>query len=241
MIGRPRKTVLITKLSALKQTMSNLKSRCKAIWFILKQVWYIPFIWSLAWFSYWIFRATLVLKTPILQGDAVNYLGTAISIVALLVAGYGAKARIKKPLQTTTKIFTSLKKELPFHGDYLKKNNRNQSLLRKPVQSTQLDRSMQPKPQLKQQSPIETNHIQKEIKIAQEPVQPHSSATTSYGSSNQLSGGLSSQDLSSECLTCAHLIKCTHRQKRAIELQSPGKVQTVCRFATDFSNKQPQK
>jgi hypothetical protein len=252
----------MTRLTGLKHAMSNIESKCKAILFVLKQVWYIPFIWSLAWFSYWIFHSTIVLNTPIFQGNPVNYLGAAISIIALLIKGYSARAPIKKSLEATSKISTTLKKDFTFHKHYPGENIQKQSLLRKSAQSVQLEHltklKPQLKPQLKQQPPIEIRPIHKEIRINVKPVQlqpcvtspeqrqsiaalptqPRASGVTPPDSSNQLARarrGPSSQDPSSECLTCAHLINCKNRQKRTSELESKGDDRLPCRFAAGFS------
>lgn len=48
-------------------------------------MWYVPFFWSLTWFSYWILHEVLILNTPLIQVNPVNCVGAVTSILVLLL------------------------------------------------------------------------------------------------------------------------------------------------------------
>jgi len=235
MTSQPKKTILIAKLSALNRAIASFKHKCRTAWSIAKQVWYIPFLWSLAWYSYWIFHGAIVLKTPLLQGNVLNYSGAAISIVALLIAGYRARAPIRRSVETASA-------HLTFHKNQsrLGQNSQNQSLPLKPMQGAQAEHPKQTSmPQAKRQLLIETSQLQKETKLPQKPAHPPSSVSALPQSPSQSSQSYTSknQGTENECLTCANLINCAYRQKRIVELKSQGARPTPCRYAAELARK----
>jgi hypothetical protein len=160
-----------------------------------------------------------------------NYLGAGISIVALLVAGYRARAPIRRSVGTASA-------RLSFHKNQLEKSSQIQSLPPKPVLGTHMEHTKQiGTPQPKHQQPIETSQLQKEIKLTQKPAHRPSSISALPSSMVQSGKPNTSKNLDSECLTCANLLKCTYRQKRAIELRSQGENCTPCRYAAELSSK----
>jgi len=236
MINRGKKAVLAAKLSALSQALSNLKCKCQTVWFIVKQIWYIPFFWSLAWYSYWIFRSAIVFNTPLLQINATDYLGAIISIVALIIAGYRAKAPIKRSVEVANAIGINVKRAFS-SKDHLKEGGQVPSLPRKPLPSTQAEIPRQLKPEVKHLSPVETRPSpQKETVIAKKPALSPSNISVFSGNVSRSSQDHASSDLSTECLTCAKLVNCTYRQKRAIEL-SQGENISPCRFNAELPSK----
>jgi hypothetical protein len=105
MIKGDKRSVLVARLSSSKNAIAKIKSKCRVIWSIVKQVWYVPFIWSLAWFSYWIFQESLVMGQSITQSNIYNQIGLAISIVAVFVAGYtSGKSRDKNQSDQSKRI-----------------------------------------------------------------------------------------------------------------------------------------
>jgi hypothetical protein len=237
MISRPKKTVLTAKFSALNQAVANFKCKCRIVWLVVKQIWYIPFLWSLAWYSYWIFRSALVFNTPILQISAVDYLGASISIVALLIAGYRAREPIKRSVAMASDIGINMKKAFS-PKDHLKESVQTQPLPRKPVQNRQIEMQLQPKPQEKNKPPVQRPLPPNRIAVAGKPIEQSSDMEGLSGSVNRSSQAQASKDFSTECLTCAKLVNCTYRQKRAMELSSSGN-HAPCRFAAEFSNRDP--
>jgi hypothetical protein len=215
MINQSKKAVLMAKLAALNQTIANFKAKCQPAWLIIKQTWYIPFLWSLAWYSYWIFHSAIVLKIPFYEGNTSNYVGVAVSVTALLAAGYRARHPIKKSVGIAAN-----------------------SLLRKPTHTTQTDRPKQPAPNLKQAPTTETRQVQKEINPVTRPMQTISSVTSfSSGHDNKPPSRQSPKDFSSECLTCPNLISCTYRQKRIVELSTQNGNNTPCPYKSVVSKR----
>ena len=82
----------------------------------------MPFIWSLTWFSYWIFHDIVVLKTPPIQVNPLNYVGSIISIAFILAA-----TQIGRSIQTAlalagTQIKKSIKAAFALIGTRIKWN-----------------------------------------------------------------------------------------------------------------------
>jgi hypothetical protein len=216
------------KLSALNQYLSNFKCKGGTIWFVLKQVWYIPFLWSLAWYSYWIFRNAIVLKTPLLEGNILDYLGAALSIAALLFAGYRARTPIKRSVEAASA-------RLPFQKNHLAKSGQNQPLPQRPVQNVHIEPTKQIRPPQLKQQPIEPNRLQKETMLTQKPLKSTPNNTAFSSNIAQSGKGHASKSLESECLTCAKLIDCTYRQRRALELRSGTNVSS-CSYAAKLQS-----
>jgi len=210
MIDQSKKAILMAKLLALNQTVANLKTKCQRAWLIIKQTWYIPFLWSLAWFSYWIFHSAIVLKAPFYGGNNLNYVGAAISIAALLIAGYNARRPIRKSIGITV-----------------------HSLFRKPIHTTQTEHPKKPEPDLEQIPRTEIRQAQKEISPKMQQAQM-TAAVTSFSSNYENKPALSQahKDFSSECLTCPNLINCTYRQKRTVELCTQNGNNNPCPYTS---------
>ncbi len=50
---------------------------------IFRQLWFLPFLWSLTWFLYWLLRDILLLHGSFLEGNLWNYMGIVLSLAAL--------------------------------------------------------------------------------------------------------------------------------------------------------------
>jgi hypothetical protein len=229
MIGRPRKTLLASKVSALTKAVANVKGKCQTIWHFGKQVWYIPFLWSLAWYSYWIFRSVIVLKTPLLQINAIDYFGAVVSMAALLVAGYRAKGPIKKSVAKITQI--NVKRTLSHNNPMEAKQIR--PLSRKTEPSLQMLTAKQPQLKILNKLSVEKRIQAPEMAPPRKPVQQVSRANEITRSRDKPVSP--PKDFSTECLTCAKLVNCTYRQQRVAELNSMGSNALPCSFAASFS------
>ena len=227
------KDILTTKLSKLNSAFANFRNKFKTVWFVLKQVWYVPFIWSLAWYSYWIFRNTIVLKTPLMQVNPTDYLGVAISIVALIVAGHRSRAPTSKSVATAAKASIKVKNALTSHKDNNIPKIQPHSFNREYAKSTQANQPKQLTQESKYQPQIKTT-CTLEIDKAHENKQSPSRTKTlpikvADSKLNQVEQGLSA-----ECLTCKKLVRCTNRQKRAVELSSQIPNHTACPYSTEL-------
>jgi hypothetical protein len=101
---------------------SATQTKYKELWFYYKKIWYMPFIWSLTWFSYWIFHDIVVLKTPPIQVNPVNYVGTIISIAFILAASQIGRSIQAALALAGTQIKTSIKAAFAFVGTRTKRN-----------------------------------------------------------------------------------------------------------------------
>jgi hypothetical protein len=233
MIGRPKKNILASKFSAMNQTMASFKDKFHAVWLFVKQVWYIPFLWSLAWYSYWVFRSALVFNMPLLEINAMDYFGIVISMVALLIAGYRARKPIRKSLAMTTDIGANIKRAFSPEN-----RPRGSSQIRfgslKTVRDTEVQMQRQPKLENRPHLSAEIQVLHSKIISPKKPLLRASNAAN-FSNNFQPSRPHPSKDLSTECLTCAQLLNCTYRSKRVAELNSQGNSHSPCRFAKGLS------
>jgi hypothetical protein len=228
--------------------ISKFKSVCENLWFISKQVWYVPFIWSLAWFSYWISHGLITLKQSPLQGNPLHYIGAAISITALLIAGHTtAKLRImtlfKKPARAinvnASKIsrFPTKAKAYLFRKISFKKQRERKNLPQKPAEKFILkEQEHSPpktlKPQIDHQSlikssqspkPQETPMSSQQQQTPPSPIAAPQSLVSINPVPNQTekSQTQKTQETNLDCLICPKLISCNHRYNRPAETETP--------------------
>ncbi len=110
---------LVKKMSnPSSQGIGKFRSTCQDLYSLGKQAWYVPFIWSLAWFSYWTFHDALVLK-QITQGTPSALLGLSISISALLFGGYvSGKPVTRRVAEKANGFVGMLKRKFLFRGSF---------------------------------------------------------------------------------------------------------------------------
>lgn len=203
MIKRSKKGFPIAKLSTSNETITKFKGKCRDIWSFIKKVWYVPFIWSLAWFSYWMFYGAIVFNQALTHGDPLNYLGAAISIAALLIAGYVSR-KSKEKLVSLGKAPEREKIHAP-------------PLPQKPMQKIKIEKTEHVEPKTKDQSLIEMNPLQESSEMPQKPPPPPSTTSAFHNRIYQTTQAPKSQVIASECLTCPNLVDCKHRQNRTNE------------------------
>ena len=223
MVSRAKKAGPNLKLLASHQTIRSLGNRCRKIWSIIKQIWYIPFIWSLTWYSYWILREVVVLNTPLIQVNPMNYLGAFISISVLLVA--------------TPRLGTKIRKV--FHvGVRIKNNDKSTSFsyAKQSVRDIQEEKLKPHKLQVNLQNSIEKSGIEKPEQPTQKLIRPHSDANALSSSESYSNHYNIGQKVSPECLTCANLINCKFRREESGEPQAKGHESIKCPFAAELSD-----
>ncbi len=228
MANRNKEDVLLPNRSTLNETTTGIKRRCKSIWLLIKQVWYIPFLWSLAWFSYWIFYSVIVSNQLLTQVNPLNYVGIAISIGALLIAGYISGKSINKKVVEKISIIFNLKKIFSFRKTRNEKKARSHSLTQKFMPRNKVEQPKPLKPQINHASIIEQGQIQTPYEPIQEPVQVSATPRVLASQSKHPDQTRESQEIGPECLVCPNLVNCTHRQNRIIDSETP------CPFATNL-------
>jgi len=185
--------------------LTRLRTACRDLWLIAKQAWYVPFIWALAWFSFWIFRDFVVLNYALAQGNPSNYVGAAISITALLAAGIvSAKSRKKALLENSS---SAEENTIETH-EFL-------------VAHDEGAREKQPKPFVRRQSPIETSQVQNLYDRTSKLGQTQTNPPALPGQDEHFGQIQRSRDASSDCLVCPSLLTCNHRKNRSIESATP--------------------
>jgi hypothetical protein len=237
MVSRAKKTFANVKLSALDQTILVLSNRCRDIWLLYTQIWYVPFIWSLSWFSFWILRGAVVFNKSLVQGNPVNYFGAIISIVALLLAvpRFGTRALIRKTsVLVGTQIGMKIKNAFFLVEVLIRSRRIGFSWRKKLVQNIKVEKLMPQKLQVKFQSPIKRSQTAK-LEPPKQLKQPSSSLRTLSGNTNYSNQHQLSQEIPEECLTCANLISCDYRQNRFVDSETEAQKRVTCRFAAELS------
>ena len=220
MIKDSRKGVLIAKLSTSNEAITKIKNKCKDIWLIIKQVWYVPFIWSLAWFSYWIFQESIVPEHSLTQGNYSNYLGLAISIAGILLAGYiSGKSRNKDP-KITGKAEVEKKSSLTLNQASPIQDSQEALLSQELFQEKDFDKSSESEQQSRYPLSTEPSKIKTPDKMSNEKVQNREMKDNSVPQDDSSFNAQEQQDIALDCLICPNLTSCDHRQKITAESKS---------------------
>jgi hypothetical protein len=70
----------------IPKVIPTILNRLNDIWHTYKQIWYVPFIWSFTWYSYWIIFDVAVWNRPLAQLNLWNCIGATTSAIFLLAA-----------------------------------------------------------------------------------------------------------------------------------------------------------
>lgn len=219
MIKRSKNGVPIAKLSTSNEATTELKRKFAELWSFIKQVWYVPFIWSLAWFSYWIFQENVILSHPVTQGNYFNYVGFTISMIAIIVKGWISKSN-RENIEERAKIFGSKNASSKFHT--------TQSEM--PSTETQYLEFEHLKPQPEHYSLIDEDQTEQltetDIDSTRSPIFTSEISPSKVDRVSQNTD----QEIPSDCLLCPNLANCDQRKKRSNE---PG---TPCPLGSTTSN-----
>ena len=79
------KKPITTVMNAADSVGAATGSRWHKILKLLKEIWYIPFVWSLTWYLYWTIRDVVVFNRGLLEITPWNYVGIVASVTALLM------------------------------------------------------------------------------------------------------------------------------------------------------------
>jgi hypothetical protein len=213
--SRAKKAVLNLRLIAAYQTGVSLGGKCRDILSIIKQMWFVPFFWSLTWFSYWIIRDIFVLNNSLTQVKPLNLAGAIFSISVLLLATprLGTSIRKKAILLRTHRGING--KEDLIHT-HIRPDNYNRSTsfhnVKNIAPTTQVEKIHLEKPQRKYQAPFRKNEIAEPKNVSEKITKSQSIANALSSSANYSRQNQMSQEISAECLTCANLVSCNHRR-----------------------------
>lgn len=197
-------------LSASKEDTSAFRNKCKHAWSFIKQVWYVPFIWSLAWFSYWIFQETIAIGQPLSQGSNLNFLGAAISVCALLIKGGISRKSDKKTVKSKKKAEMEEKiwledSKLPDEKAFEESTSWESEILEAKdihYSSTEANQTLEP-------HEMTAKNLQDPATSSKIPTQ-----NTTFDQTEN-------QEIPSDCLLCPNLANCDQRQRRSAERGIP--------------------
>ena len=218
MIKRSKNGVPVAKLSTSNEATTEFKSKLAELWSFIKQVWYVPFIWSLAWFSYWIFQENIILGHPITQGNYFNHIGFTISMIAIIVKGWISKSN-KEKIKVRERISDSKDASTEFH--------KTQSEM--PSKESQYWESENLNPQPQHYSLIDEDQTEQLTKTDIDSIRSPMFTEISHSKVDRVSQN-TNQEIPSDCLLCPNLANCDYRKKRSNE---PG---TPCPFASTTPN-----
>jgi hypothetical protein len=237
MVNRTAKPISSVTLSALNQTIIGLRDKHTDVWSTGKQSLCMHFIWSLACYAYWIFRAVFVRNSQLAKENPLNHFGTVTSISGLLVAGHRFGEIVKKKsVAAGTKIGTGMKKAISFAETRVRKSGKVAFFRRKLMHDNQMEKQEQPKIEREHEAP-ETSRVEKPSLDTQEYGTATPNVSAPSGNLTLSAKGQVSQEIAAECLTCENLIRCNFRSNLSEE--SGGQVQNgvSCRFAAELSRK----
>jgi hypothetical protein len=210
---------------------TKFKDKCRDIWLFIKQVWYVPFIWSLAWFSYWICHDAIILGQPLPQITRTNFVGVTISIAAILFAGFIHRKSSEKIAKKTGITEIEKKNSLKFNKTLSEKESQNMLLSEYSMEKTNFQKSEQSIPPIETHLSIEPSQIDNPNEVVD--VEKGLAPAPSRNVSNQVKKGGQAelhQDIPLDCLICPNLASCNQRQKRTAGSKTP------CPFAKQNQN-----
>ena len=217
--SRAKKVGLNLKFLSLNQILLGLGSKSKNIFLLCKQIWYVPFFWSLTWFSYWIIREILFLNRSLLQVNSLNFIGAGVSISVLILATPRLGTTIRqKCMNVGVRTGINIKKAFTrknFHTKSISKSI-SYSKIKKNVEGMQVETSKPQEPHTQYPSLFGKNERDtlEQVEVKSQLGARAYSGSVSYSEPHQ-----TSQEIASECLTCANLISCKHRRTDSVESQ----------------------
>jgi hypothetical protein len=243
-VSRAKKPILNLKLNALPQTTTNPINTIENILLLCKQIWYVPFFWTLTWFTYWILRATMILGTPLTQLNPLDLTGAAISTSILILATPRLGTAIRKNSVPAAKhTATNIKKAIihTFNTRFHAENRTpptSQSKVMNNIQNIRAATLKLQAPPISHQPSIGSGR--EKLEGAPEKLMvPRSESSAVADGVGYANGNSVSKELSMECLTCENLTKCRHRRVQRFEAQNRGFQISKCHFARTIStNKQ---
>ena len=242
MVSRAKKNGLNIRFLTLNQTNGSLGNLFKDIFLLYKQMWYVPFFWSLTWFLYWILRDVLILNMPLTQINPLDCGGAVISILVLLLATPRLGTSIRRKSLAVGMLAGSNIKKMFFHVRFRSKNHKRTEFLPKlkhNVQDIQVGTSMTRTTRLEHQIPIRNIGIEKPKQFTPKLMKSQSDDSTLSSGVGFSSQNRISQEISSECLTCANLVSCHHRRYETSKSQVQGSKGSSCPFLEELSSNRP--
>jgi len=199
---------------SMPRVIPAILTRFSDVWQTYKQMWYVPFIWSFAWCSYWIIFDSAVWNKPLAQLNLLNCIGAAASAIFILAASPIRRHLQKGVVFVRTHLGRGLHRAFVLFGNKIRKRLSHIALRRK------REPSQAEKPKLQEPQVVKSSHTGQTRRVTklsqakpqtQQPSSPVSSTLPSFDCSSQngASGGMD------QCLICANLINCTYRRNKS--------------------------
>jgi hypothetical protein len=231
MVSHTKKISANVKLQAFNRIAFDFRSKCRDMLLLCKQIWYVPFIWSLSWYLFWIVRSSVVFNETIVPVNPLNYFGAIISIAALFLAVPRFNTKLRKAsVLVGTQIGARIKSGFSDFGGQIKNSRAGISSNNKHTQKIQVEKPLQRKFQVKYQVPIKINQAAK-LGRSKQLKQPSSKFRALSDSGEYPNQYQRSQEIPVECLTCANLISCDYRQNKFVDPEIRFQKHDACRFA----------
>jgi hypothetical protein len=238
MVSRAKKTGLNLRLIAAYQIGVSLGDRCRDILSTLKQVWFVPFFWSLTWFSYWMIRDVLVLNASLTQVKPMNLAGAVVSMSVLLLAvpRLGTFIR-KKSITLGTCLAINIKKAFVHARVRASKSDiKHFHNAKNDTQPIQVEIGNPEKLQVKYQSSFGKNETAKPKNLTEKITKSQSIASALSSKTSYSPQKHTSQEIASECLTCTNLISCNHRRYELGQTQVQNNRSSECPLLKKLTN-----
>jgi len=202
----------------MPKVIPTILTRFSDVWQTYKQIWYVPFIWSFTWYSYWIIFDSVVWNKPLAQFNLLNYIGATASAIFILVAPPIRRHLSKGVVFARTHVGKGTHIATALLGNQIRKRISGKRIshatLLREVEPSQVEKpKLQEQPQvLKPSHTVRTRRVTKlsQAKLRTQQVSSYASPVPpSFDCScpNGMAGGLD------QCLVCANLIDCAYRRK----------------------------
>ena len=256
MANRSYRTFL-AKLSLRLKVLEVRLTMLKEVGDVCKQIWYVPFIWSLAWYLSWIFFSVAIWHKPLAQVNPLNYVGAATSI-AVPLFGTQLRTQIKKAfVLAETQLRTIVRKAVPLFGTKLRACVYKLCLLSGidtgkidrmsyifagfPIGiGSQVEKSRQLRQQVKQSSQKRHRRVEKPKqakRLTQElsPSVNNNPQNIDYPRQRHEPEEMPKK-IPDKCLICADLINCVYLRNKSYDLESQLQKYIPCQKIQDSNN-----
>jgi hypothetical protein len=210
----------------MPKVIPTILTRFSDVWQTYKQIWYVPFIWSFMWYSYWIIFDSVIWNKPLAQFNLLNYIGATTSAIFVLAA-----SPIRRRLQ----------KGVVFAKTHLGRGIHMASVLFRNQIKKRISHAIVPLGDPKPQEPqvLQSSHTGRTKRVTESSqAKPRTQQLSSRVSQtlpsfdcsrqNGMSGGID------QCLICANLIDCTYRRNKSSESEVRNKSRAPRLFAEEM-------
>jgi hypothetical protein len=217
----------------MPKVIPTILTRFDDVWQTYKRIWYVPFIWSFTWYSYWIIFDSVVWNKPLAQLNLLNYIGATTSAIFILAASPIRRRLQKGVVFAKTHLGRGIHMASVLFRNQIRKRISHIALWRRGG-SSQVEK---PKPQ--EQQVLKSSHTGRTKRVtessqAKPRIQQLSSRVSqtlpSFDCSRQngMSGGIDQR------LICANLIDCTYRRNKSSESEVRNKSRAPRLFAEEM-------